>query len=97
MLPKEIFTIKTIEKLGWKLDNSYEFGDNYKWNKDWNGPTLFIGKKTNYVSMEIRKFGGRNSWYGKMQTVFKGECETLAQFKLICKLVKLDDYWKGKL
>lgn len=92
----EFLTNDKVEKLGWKPDSKHDFGDCYKWNSDWNSPRLFIGKKKGYHSIHILKFDGQNSWYGKMDTAFKGKVNNIKQLKLICELLELDNYWHGK-
>ena len=93
--------IKQIESVGWKLEKEYDFGFSYYWLIDseyYNRPTLFIRKPEfdGYYSFHICKFDGQNDWYGKMQLVFKGRCNTFDDFKLVCDLIDLNDYKKFK-
>jgi hypothetical protein len=95
---------KGIENLGWKFDSTSSWNgkplcDTYNWKPEigiWNVPTLTIyyHNKRKYLGIIITKFRGQNSYYGKMEEVFRGKCKTIEQLKMICKLLELDNYKK---
>ncbi len=90
------FEVKDIKKLGWKLKRTSESGDTYNWDTNWNSPELHLWNDDGVMKCEIQKFAGMNSWYGKYGIVFRGNCPDIKTLKLICKLVELDNYWKGE-
>lgn len=95
---------KEIEKMGWKYDELCMFNrnplcDTYTWKPKptiGNAPILAIyyHNRRKYLNIVICKFQGQNSFYGKMETVFRGKCKSIAQLKQICKLLELDNYKK---
>ena len=87
---KENMNKENFEQRGWKF--SYEFENEMKFEKGdvWkdNGQGAFLRVKNNIVKL-ITTDSGFNQDGPNNSIKFNGECNTMDEFDMICKMIKL--------
>jgi len=79
-----------FEQRGWKFsyafDNEMKFEKGDTWKDDGQGATLYITKNVIKIITTDKGFNDDGSNYS---IKFNGECETIEEFDMICRMIKL--------